>query len=86
MSWPIIFKRASDACDNKMRSSHANASRDQDRLSPEVIDEQNSWDGCYEHDDADNTGGKQRGRVAVQTKAVEDERGVVQNRVDLKER
>lgn len=85
MIGPIVTEGASDACNNKMRSSHADAASDQNRFSPEVVDPQDGWDGGYEHDDAYNTCCKQRSRVAVQTKAVKDERGVVQNGVDLKQ-
>lgn len=80
---PVVLVRASNTSDDEVGNRHPETSDDENRLTAETIDEENGRDGGEEHDDADHTGGKKRDGTASQTDTLEDEGGVVENRVHL---
>lgn len=80
---PVVLVRASDTGDDEVGYRHAETADDENRLTAETIDEEDGRDGGEEHDDADHTGGKKRDGTASQTDTLEDEGGVVEDRVHL---
>src|SRR5882762_11035942 len=56
----LIEQRESDGYASRSHQGlsthpHANCSYDERRFTAPTVDIQNSWNGCYEHDDAHNT-------------------------------
>ena len=60
-----------------MTDTHHDGARDQDWLSSPAVEIDDGGDGGEEHNDSDNSGRKERGGVAGEIEASEDEGSVV---------
>lgn len=80
---PIIAERARDASYDEVGRGHADTAGDKNGLPAEAIDIKDSRDCGQEHYHADNTRRKQRRRGTAEAQPLENERGVVENRIHL---
>ena len=79
---PVAFERAQDTGNDEMTATHDDGTGDQERLSSELINPQHGWNGGQEHDNTNDTRGKQGSGVTRQPQGGKDEWGIVQDEVD----
>lgn len=77
MRIPLVLIRSKNSRDDEMTCGHADSPGDKNRLAAQIVDPDDRWDGRDEHGYADNTGRKERGRVAAHSELLENGRRVV---------
>ena len=66
--WPLVLILCKNNGDSDVANAHSDGSKCKNRFSSELVNVQDGRNGGEEHDNTDDTGGKEGSRVGRQTK------------------
>lgn len=84
MSRPGRAERPIKTSDYEVRDTHAQRTSNQDGLPAESVDVENSRNGRAEEEHTPDAAGEQRRGVSCEAEVFEDERRIIQDRIDAR--